>query len=64
MDTKPYYTSTPLCKPFREDHPMRYALYAVFDSAHALVGVYCLECARRKVDALREIHDAKEKHTL
>ena len=31
---------------------------------HAQNGVYCLECARRKVDALREIHDAKEKHTL
>lgn len=55
--SEPYYTSTPLCMGFRNDHPTRYALYAVFDSAHTLVGVYCLECARAKVESLTAQED-------
>ena len=62
--TQPYYTSIPKCKPCKSTGVDRIATYVVYNAKSRLNGVYCLECARRKVDALREMHDVKEKRIL
>ena len=51
---EPYYTSTPKCSICRENGLHRVAWYAVYDADSKLYGLYCLPCARKVVEMLRE----------